>query len=362
MMPKTMRALVLPGPGKFEVQDVPVPAPGPGEVLCQIRAVAICGSDPEILRGDLAGAWPPAYPFIPGHEWSGEVVAVGEDVLDFRPGDRVAGEAHKGCGHCDNCLKGRYTLCLNYGRPEQGHRHYGFITNGAYAQYNVYSIKSIHKMPKNVSFREGALVDTAGVALHGMELTGITPGGTVAVIGPGPIGLITMRMARALGAARVIMVGRRSRLQAAAALGADVLVDFEQTDPVEAVRAATGGLGVDEAFECSGAKGTFDQAVRMVRKGGSVGLVGVPPDHVIEALPFKYIVHNEILITGSRANPNVAGKILNLVATGQLNLKDLISHVYPLEQFKEALETFVTRRDGAIKIVIEPNGPEGILL
>ena len=90
--------------------------------------------------------------------------------------------------------------------------------------------------------------------------------------------------------------------------------------------------------------------------------MGVLPDHVIEALPFKYIVHNEILITGSRANPNVAGKILNLVATGQLNLKDLISHVYPLEQFKEALETFVTRRDGAIKIVIEPNGPEGILL
>ena len=358
MIPEKMRALVLPGPGKFEVQDVPIPTPGPGEVLCKIRGVAICGSDPEILRGDLAGSWPPAYPFVPGHEWAGEVVAIGEGVQNYKPGDRVAGEAHKGCGHCDNCLKGRYTLCLNYGEPETGHRHYGFIVNGAYAQYNVYSIKSITKMPDNVSFREGALIDTAGVSLHGMELTGITPGGSVAVIGPGPIGLITMHTAKALGAARVIVVGRRSRLAAAGELGADVLVDFEKEDPVAAVRAATDDLGVDQAFECSGAEGTFNQAVRMVRKGGAVGLVGVPPDHVVEGLPFKYIVHNEIMITGSRANPNVTGKILRMVSTGQLNLKDLISHVYPLEQFGEALDTFVTRRDGAVKVVIEPNGPE----
>jgi L-iditol 2-dehydrogenase len=173
--------------------------------------VAICGSDPEIIRGDLAGTWPPHYPFIAGHEWSGEVVSVGDGVLDFKAGDRVAGEAHKGCGHCRNCLSGRYSICENYGRSETGHRHYGFVTQGAYAQHNVYSIKSINKMPHNVSFREGALVDTAGVTLHGMELSGITPGGVVVIIGPGPIGLIAMRFARLLGAARIIVVGRGPR-------------------------------------------------------------------------------------------------------------------------------------------------------
>lgn len=355
MIPSMMRALVLPAPGEFEVRDVPVPVPGPGEVLCRVRAVAICGSDPEILRGDLAGTWPPGYPFTPGHEWAGEVVAAGEDVIDFAPGDRVAGEAHKGCGFCENCKRGRYTLCLNYGKPETGHRHYGFIVPGAYAQYNVYSIKSLTKMPASVTFREGALIDTAGVTLHGMELTGITPGGTVAVIGPGPIGLIAMRMAKAMGAARVIMVGRRSRLQAAARLGADVVVDFEREEPVAAVRLATGGLGVDEAFECSGAEGTFAQAVRMVRKGGRVGLMGVPNDRVMEPLPFKYIVHNEIAIFGSRANPNVSRRILQIVGSGQLCLNDLITHVFPLEGFAEALDTFVGRREGAIKVVIEPN-------
>ena len=353
-----MKALVLPEPGKFEIQDVPTPMPGPQEVLCRIRAVAICGSDPEIIRGGLAGTWPPSYPFIPGHEWAGEVVEVGEGVLDFKAGDRVSGQAHKGCGYCRNCLRGRYNLCENYGRPETGHRHYGFVSPGAYAQYNVYSIKSITPIPAGVSLREGALVDSAGVALHGLELSGVTTGGTAAVIGPGPIGLVTMRLARTMGAARVIMVGRGSRLEASKKLGADLLVDIEKEDPVEAVLEGTGGLGVDEAFECSGAPGTLNQAVRMVRKGGRVSLLGVPPGSLMEPLPFKYIVHNEIAIFGSRANPNVSSKVIHLISSGQLKVKDLVTHVFPLTEFARALDTFVNRKDGAVKVVIEPNGPE----
>ncbi len=358
-IPNTMKALVLTAPGKYEIREIARPVPGPGEVLCRIRAVAICGSDPEIIRGDLAGIWPPSYPFTPGHEWSGEVVALGPETTGFSVGDRVAGEAHKGCGICRNCLAGRYTICMNYGKPETGHRHYGFITPGAFAEYNCYSLKSVKKLPDKVSFREGALVDTAGVTLHGMELSGVTAGGTVVVIGPGPIGLIAMRFAKVLGAAKVIMVGRGARLQAAAKLGADVTVNFEETDPVEAVRRASGGDGVDEAFECSGAEGTFAQAVRMVRKGGRVALLGVPSDKVLEKLPYKHIVHNEVAIFGSRANPNVSWKIIEAIASGRLVVRDLVTHVFPLDDFRTALETFTSRKDGAIKVVVEPNGPEG---
>lgn len=358
VVPEAMQALVLTSPGKFEIQRVPVRVPGQGEVLCRIRAVAICGSDPEIIRGDLAGVWPPSYPFTPGHEWAGEVVAVGPEVCGFAPGDRVAGEAHKGCGYCRNCLQGRYNLCENYGRPETGHRHYGFISPGAYAQYNVYSVRSISPLLPQVSFREGALVDTGGASLHGMELAGITPGGTVVIIGPGPIGLIAMRFAKALGAARVIVVGRGARLDAAATMGADAVVDFEKEEPVAAVRDLAGDAGVDEVLECSGAPGTFAQAVRMVRKGGKVILVGVPTDKVREELPFKYIVHNEIAIFGSRANPNVGRKIIRMLAAGQIRVRDLITHTFPLEDFAKGLDTFVNRRDGVIKVVIEPNGPE----
>ncbi len=356
VIPPTMRALVLPSPGRFEVQTVPVPQPQAGEVLCKVRGVAICGSDPEILRGDLAGTWPPAYPFIPGHEWSGQVVALGPGVVNLTVGDAVAGQAHKGCGYCGNCLSGRYTICENYGRPESGQRHYGFITPGAYAQYIVISVKSVNRMPDSMTFREGALVDTAGVVLHGLELSGITPGGTVAVIGPGPIGMIAMRLARVLGAVRIIAVGRGARLQASRTAGADLLVNFEEGEPVKAVRDATDGVGVDEAIECSGAAGTFRQAVEMVRKGGRVSLIGVPTSKVIEPLPFKHIVHNEIAIFGARANPNVSQKVIPLIASGQLKVADLVTHAFPLEQFPTALDVFVNRRDGAIKVVVEPNG------
>ncbi len=356
-IPSRMDALVLTAPGKLEIRTVPVPKPAPGEVLCRIRAITICGSDPEIIRGGLAGFWPPAYPFIPGHEWSGEVVALGPDVTNFNVRDRVAGEAHKGCGFCSRCLEGRYNLCKNYMKPETGHRHYGFTNQGAYAQYNAYSVKAINHLPDSISFRTGALMDTAGIVAHAMELTGITVGGTVVVIGPGPIGLIAMRLARTLGSARVIAVGRNPRLEIAAS-AADDLIDFESTEPVRAVRELTGDLGVAEAFECSGAAGTFNQAVRMVQRGGRIGLIGVPPKDVNEALPFADIVANEIAIFGSKANPHITERIITLCGSGRLFLDDLVTHNFPLEQFETALDTFVSRRDGAMKVVIEPNGEE----
>ncbi|MCL2489632.1 MAG: zinc-binding dehydrogenase [Propionibacteriaceae bacterium] len=357
-VPEYAKACVLTGPGTFEIRDVPVPRPGHQEVLLKIRAVAICGSDPQIIRGELVGFWPPAYPFIAGHEWSGEVVALGEGVTDLAVGDRVAGEAHKGCGYCDNCKRGRYSLCLNYGDIASGHEHYGFTVPGAYGQYQKYSIRSLTKMPDNVSFAEGALCDTAGVALHGLELTGITPGGTVAVIGPGPIGVCTAKVAKAMGAARVIVVGRGSRLASAKSLGADDCIDFTKTEPVAAVRALTGDLGVDEAFECSGAPGTLAQAISMTRKGGRVGLLGVPSDDRQEPVPFKFVAHNEIAIFGSRADPNAIPRVLSLMSSGQLEVKDVISHRFALEDFGTALDTFVNRLDNAVKVVIFPNGIE----
>jgi L-iditol 2-dehydrogenase len=357
-VPKRMQAVVLTSPGKFEVQDVDVPIPGPEEVLCKIGGVAICGSDPEIIRGDLAGRWPPAYPFIAGHEWAGRVVQIGSQVTTLKVGDRVAGEAHKGCGHCRNCLSGRYTLCLNYGKPETGHRHYGFIVNGAYAQYQVYHIKSLTPVPDSITYAEAAMCDTAGVALHGAELAGITPGGTVAIIGPGPIGIMVMKFSRAMGAARIIMVGRGSRLESSKKLGANDLVDITKVDPVDEVRRLTGDLGVEECFECSGAKGTFNQAVRMVGKGGKVVLLGVATDDVMEELPFKYVTHNEIEIHGSRANPNVSWKVLSLIEKKNIIVKDMVTHTFPLEHFADALDTFIHRKGNAVKVVIYPNGGE----
>lgn len=354
-----MKAMVLTGPGTWEIQnDITVPVPGPEEVLCKIGGVAICGSDPEIIYGGLAGVWPPAYPFIAGHEWAGRVVAAGACVTDYKPGDRVAGEAHKGCGHCKNCLQGRYTLCLNYGKAETGHRHYGFTVNGAFAQYNTYHMKSITKLPDNVSYQVAAMCDTAGVALHGLELAGMIPGSTVAVIGPGPVGMMAMKLAKAMGAAKVIVVGRNPRLEAAQRLGADELVDFSKCNPVEAVRSLTGGLGVEVAVEASGAPGTIVQSLHMCKKGGKVVMLGVAKDGVTEDIPLKYTTHNELSLLGSRANPNVSWKVIEMISSGTIDVRDMVTHTFDLDQAGEAFETFEKRIGGAMKVVIYPNGGE----
>lgn len=359
-IPETMRAMVLTGPNTFEVRDVPVPVPGSEEVLCKIGGVAICGSDPEIIRGDIAGVWPPSYPFIAGHEWSGRVVAAGPNVSKVKVGDRVAGEAHKGCGHCRNCLEGHYTICLNYGKYESGHRHYGFITPGAYAQYEVYHVKALTPMPDSVSYKEGAMADTAGVALHGIELVGITPGAVVAIIGPGPIGMMAMKISKALGAAKVIVIGRGSRLQSAIDLGCDEAVNFMACDPVKTVRDLTSGLGVDICFESSGAKGTISQGIYMTRRGGSVVMLGVAPDGVMDEIPLKYTTANEIRIQGSKANPNTGWKIMSLLGSGRLYVKDMVTHTFDLEHVGDAFDTFINRKGGAMKVVIYPNGGEQV--
>ncbi|MDD4495749.1 MAG: zinc-binding dehydrogenase [Eubacteriales bacterium] len=356
IIPKTCKAVVLTGPNEFSVKNVVVPVPGYEEVLCKIKAVAICGSDPGIIRGDSFGVFPKAYPFIAGHEWAGEVVAVGPDVHEFKIGDRVAGEAHKGCGYCSNCKMGRYNQCLNYGQGDYAHQHYGHNTNGAYTQYQKYSIRSLTHLPDHLSFEEGSMCDTASVALHGIELCGMEAGCSIAVVGPGPVGLCVMRLAKLLGAAKVIVVGRGERLQAAKRFGADEIVDInEVSDVPAAVRELTDGIGVYSAIECSGASGTLEQCVRMARKGGHVALVGLPKKETMEAIPLKYTAMNEISIHGSRANPNTSGKVISLMSSGMFDVKEFITHRFGIDDFSSALDTFVARKDNAMKVVILPN-------
>lgn len=355
MIPKAMKACLLTAANTFAIREVPVPKAEAGEVLCRIKAVAICGTDPEIVDGThLSRGWPPQYPFILGHEWAGEVVEVGPGVTEFKIGERVAGEAHKGCGICGNCTKGNYTLCLNYGKTERGHRHYGFTVPGANCEYNAYSIKSIQKIPSNLSFPHASLVDTAGVALHGIKLIGVTPGGTVAIYGPGPIGLCAMQIARGLGARNVVMVGRGHRLKVAGEMDADYIVDFEKEDPVKRILEITEGIGADEVLECSGGTETPQQCVDSVRKGGKISLLGFYEDRKVSFPVMTKIVLNEILLVGSRANPNVSTETIHLFARGILNGERIVTHRFPLEKYEEAFQTFVRRKDGAIKVVVEP--------
>ena len=154
-IPKKMKALLLTGIETFELREIDTPEPGPGEVLAKVEAVAICGTDPKIVKGAFKGLWPKSYPAIIGHEWAGTIVKVGSETFGFSVGDRVAGEPHKGCGYCRNCMTGRYNICENYGNLESGHRHYGFTAPGAYAnilrvqveQFIIFPINFLLKKP-----------------------------------------------------------------------------------------------------------------------------------------------------------------------------------------------------------------------
>lgn len=351
-MKNEMRAAVIHAPGDFSVETVPIPTPGHGEVLIEIKSVAICGSDPGIFAGRVRhNGWPPYYPFIAGHEFAGQVAAVGEGVTTLQVGDRVAGEAHCGCGICENCKQGLYNLCLNYGKA--GHHHYGHNTPGCYAQYQVYDQKALTPLPDGVTFDQGAMVDTTGIAYNAMRLTGVVPGGWTAIIGPGPMGIAAMLLAKAMGS-RTVMVGRGRRLALAGELGADVLVNFEETDDVTAeVRRITGG-GAHQVIEAAGNATAYYESIQMARKGGHVALISIPAQDGQQAA-LKSLIMNQITLHGVRANPNCSRTVLAMMAQGILPVDRMITHCFALEDIHEAFDTFINRKDGAVKVVVHPN-------
>lgn len=351
-VPSRMRAVVLSSPNEFDLEEVETPAPGAFEVLCRVRAVSICGTDPHIIRGDYPGFWPKEFPLIPGHEWAGEIVALGPGSADlgWRVGDRVAGTSHGPCGFCRMCMTGRYNLCENFGR-EGLHQQYGHNADGAYADYVVHSIRSVFRIPDSMSWDQSCMLDPAAIALHTINRTNLTPGDTVAIIGSGVQGLLAAQCARASGAGRVIVAGRGARLQVARQLGHEI-IDVDEIDPVVAVRETTGGRGPDAVVDAAGAGRTVRQALEMVRRGGTISIIGIPLEEV--QLPVQRLVLDEIDVHGVRASAGEMAQVIPLVSSGAVRLDPLITHRFPLDEFRRALEVFTTRQDGALKVILYP--------
>ena len=348
----TMKALVVLEPNRLEIREVPVPSPGPNEVLARVRAVSICGTDAHLIRGDYPGFWPPAFPFIPGHEWAGEIAALGPgaDLYGWKVGDRVAGTSHDACGVCRECVEGRYNLCENYGRPGL-HKQYGHSVQGADAEYVVQGVKTIFALPDALTFEDGALVDPASIALHVANRGNVTPGDTVAITGAGAIGLLAGDAARIRGAGRVIVVGRGHRLAKAAAMGFET-VNTAAGDPVGAVRAMTGGFGVDVVLECAGVPATVEWALEMLRRGGRCAAVGIPTVGVEIAM--QRLVLDELELVGSRASAGEMRRVIPHVEQGRMRVREMVTHRFPLADYEQALATFNDRASGAIKILVAP--------
>jgi L-iditol 2-dehydrogenase len=351
-VPETMEALVVLEPGRFEVREVAVPVPGPNEVLARVRAVSICGTDAHLIHGDYPGFWPPAFPFIPGHEWAGEIAALGPGAerYGWAVGARVAGTSHDACGVCQKCVEGRYNLCENYGRPGL-HKQYGHNVQGADATYVVQGVKTIFPLPDALGFDEGAVIDPASIALHVANRGGIAPGDTVAITGAGAIGLLGADAARIRGASRVIVVGRGQRLAKAAEMGFET-VNTAAGDPVGAVRSMTGGFGVDVVLECAGVPVTVQWALGMLRRGGRCAAVGIPTAGVEIAM--QRLVLDELELVGCRATAGEMRRVMPFVEDGRMRVREMITHHFALADYPAALATFNDRSSGAIKIIVTP--------
>jgi len=341
-VPAMMRAAVLREFGRLTVEDVPVPVPGHGEVLVRVGACGICGTDLKIVKGAYQGTWPPALPFIIGHEWSGEVAVPGPGTerSGLRPGDRVVAENHTGCGSCPMCRAGRYNLCERVREP--GFKLYGHTAPGALAQYAVRPAVALHKVPAGVSDVAAALVNQGALTVHAARRTGLRAGDTVTVFGPGLLGLLMLQVARAAGASEVIMVGRGKRLTVARELGCTGIVDYEQADPVAGVRAATGGRGTDHVFDCSGNTAVVAQALRSVRRGGSVALLGLAGGATAE-LPVDLVTLDELNVLGVRSSPNAYPAMIALLASGAIRTEPLTTDRYPLSDVAAAFDALARR-------------------
>jgi L-iditol 2-dehydrogenase len=364
-IPDTMKAWVLGDPDQLTLTTKPVPVPKRAEVLVRIDAVAICATDLEIISHGppamIQGGLPFNKNFTPGHEYMGTVVALGAGVDEYRIGQRITVEIHAGCGQCKRCREGMYTSChnygLNYGDVDKGHRANGFTTDGGFAEYAVNHINTLVHISDEMSDEEATLVVTAGTAMYGLtELGGLVAGESVVVTGPGPIGLLGVAVAKALGAQPVFLTGTRdNRLQIGKELGADYVINVRNAEPVEEVRRLNGGKGVDYVLECSGAPSAVNEAARMINRGGRICLAAFP--HEPAEVDIAHIVRNNIYLYGIRGEGRSAThRAEAFMAQKRFDATKVHTHTFALQDLPEALRYARERIDDAIKVVVKSHG------
>ena len=364
LLPKEMKAWVLKSPNELELKTKAIPIPGYSEVLVKIDAVAICATDLDVISYGppalIEGEKPFNKEFTPGHEYMGTVVALGPSVDEFQIGDRVTVEIHSGCGQCKRCRMGMYTSChnygLNYGKKNKGHRANGFTSDGGFKQYAINHINTLIKVPDDMTDEEATLVVTAGTTMYGLtELGGLVAGESLVVIGPGPIGLLGVAVAKALGADPVILIGTRNdRLEIGKKLGADFVLNVkEENDIVNSVKSLVGDLGADYVVECAGTEKALDDAIMMTNRGGKICLAAFPHDPIKVNIP--HMVINNIYMYGIRGEGKSAThRAMAFMKQKRFNAKLVHTHTFKMSELPTALKYAKERIDGAIKVVIKP--------
>jgi L-iditol 2-dehydrogenase len=322
-----MLAAVIENPHQLVVKEVPTPEPGPGEVLVQVHAAGVCGTDLHILEGEYWGS----YPRIPGHEFSGAIAALGEAVTHLQMGDRVAVDPNLPCGLCHYCRRGRANLCTDNSAV-------GVTRDGGFAEFCAVPAELALPLPEGVSLLAGALAEPVSCCLHGIDRAGRQVGDTAVILGSGTIGLILLQLAARAGASRVAVVEPlTAKRELALSLGAAAALDPGALgeDLIPTIREALAGT-VDLVIEAAGRADTARQAVQAVSPGGTVLFFGVcPPEAEITVKPHDIFFH-ELTLVGSYINPFTCTRALDLLAGGAVEVERLVSHRLPLAETPEA--------------------------
>jgi len=347
-MPKEkMKAALLYGVKDLRVEEIKTPAVGAGEILVKVRAATTCGTDLKIFhRGYIGDVI--TIPTVFGHEWAGEVVEVGEGILWLKEGMRVRAGNSSPCLRCRMCQKEKYNLCEDM-----------MWLWGAYAEYIKVPARMVmlntQEIPPHLTYEEAAVTEPLACVLHGIEEAEVRRGDTVAIIGAGPIGLLHLLTVKKMGASRVIISDIvDERLQLAQKLGADEAINAKTEDTVKETKRLTDGYGADVVIEAIGLPTTWEQALKMVRKGGTVlEFGGCPPGTEIK-VSTEQLHYGETTVLGTfHTTPAHFRKALDLIASGTINVKPLITKKMKLDQIKDAFETLTTSKSD-IKIAVLP--------
>ncbi|MDH5687170.1 MAG: alcohol dehydrogenase catalytic domain-containing protein [Candidatus Bathyarchaeota archaeon] len=343
-----MKAIVYEGPRKLAVMDVPKPQVGPRDLLIEVKAAGICGSDLEMARGNRPDVIPPR---IPGHEVAGEVAEVGGQTTRFQVGDRVVVEPIISCGICRNCRVGRYNVCREL-------KFVGVHIDGAFAEYLAVPEQRAYKIPDHLSYGEAAVLEPTAVGVHIVERAKVSLGDTVVVLGAGPIGLQIGQVAKNRGARYIMMTDVLDyRLEIAKKLAADLVINSAKEDPLQRVNEVTDGEGADVVIEAVGKSETILQTMDLVRVGGRILLAGLSVERFATDPPTFWMrqLLKEVTIETSRSY--AAGNwdaAIKLVSRGAINCEALVTHRFPLEQASRAYEVADGKLENSVKVLFTP--------
>ncbi|MGB0124129.1 MAG: galactitol-1-phosphate 5-dehydrogenase [Silvibacterium sp.] len=344
-----MRSLLLSEYNHLEVVDLPVPSIAPNEVLVQVEACGICGSDVHGYDGSSGRRTPP---IVMGHEAAGTVAATGAEVKGFSQGDRVTFDSTVYCGTCEYCARGEINLCDT--RQVVGVSCADYRRSGAFAEFVVVPQHILYRLPEKISFAEAAMLEAVSVALHAVRISPVKGGETALVIGAGMIGLLTLQAAKAAGCSRVLIADiDETRLDLAKQIGAEEVLHLSGAALATEVLRLTHGKGVDLALEAVGRTETVAAAIDCTRKGGTVTLIGNIAPEV--SLPLQKVATRQLRLQGSCASAGEYPHAIELVANGKIQVRPLITAIAPLEEGPQWFQRLHAREPNLMKVILTPN-------